>query len=213
MAKKPHKKESPIEAFEDTIQQETAELRKEYKHFERFRDENSLLMGVFVIGLVILVIINTLFWVQFTRNRYAQQNKMNATVASLSASTSLQTAHNFAVSARVSDVGESNREDKAFALTDDEKLLTMQFSITNRTKTNQQFIPIQQLYIRTSQGGFYLLKPSSFVANPVEFQTVEPGQTAKGTLSFAIPKNSSTPLLYVDTQWDNSTPLVIDVLH
>ena len=42
------KQETPIEKLEGAIEDEAKELKREYRRFERFRDENSLLFGIFV---------------------------------------------------------------------------------------------------------------------------------------------------------------------
>lgn len=207
------KNDSPIEAIEDKIEQEAKELKREYKRFEKFRNENSLLFGVFVLGVTALVVINTIFWVQYTSQRYQDENEHSATIASLTATTSLQTAKNFAVSAKVSNVGTTNKVDRAFTLAADETLLTMDISMTNLTSQTQHLIPVSQFYIRGTEGEYAELHASSFVKSPLAAQNLKPGTSATGQLSFAVPKSLERPLLYIDTAWDNSTPLVIDVLN
>lgn len=212
MARKQH--ESTVETIEGVIDVEMKEIRKEYKHFERFRDENSLLFGIFVLALVALVIINTLFWVQFTSKRYEKQNRQTATIANLTAKKSLQTAHNFAVSAKVENVGTSTDPDPAFPLKDGEALLTMSITITNNSGFVQQFIPTSQLYVRTVDGDYFIMHPSIKLTDPIQpVDALQPGKSVTGKVSFAILKDTSKPLLYIDTMWDDSTPLVIDVLH
>ncbi len=207
------KDENPIEAIEGMIESEAKELKREFRHFERFRDENSLLFGVFVLAVTALVVINTFFWVQYTSKRYEKQNRQTTTIANLLSSTSLQTAHNFAVSARVSNVAEKNDKDPAFTLADDETLLVMDITITNRTTETQHLIPVNQLYVRSNEGDYDALHASMFVTKPLVSQDLNPGQSASGQISFGIPKRVDTPLLYIDTGWGTSTPLVIDVLH
>lgn len=206
MTKKKH--DTPIDIIEDEVK----ELEREYKHFERFRDENSLLMGVFVLGIAALVLINTLFWVHLTRNRADQESKQISSIASAQ-TTSLQTARNFALSAKVQNVTENTATDKAFPLPNDQTLLIMDIAITNKTKTKQQLIPVNQLFVRSSEGDYSPLHASMHVISPLAAQDVAPGKTVHGQLSFAIPKRVDTPLLYIDTGWGKSTPLVIDVLH
>ncbi|MCA9327827.1 DUF4352 domain-containing protein [Candidatus Saccharibacteria bacterium] len=211
MAKKKH--ETPLESIEGAIEDEVKELKKEYKRFERFKDENSLLFGVFVLAMVALVIINTMFWVQYTSNKYEQQSRQTATIANLTSTTSLQTAHNFAVSAKVRSVGTNAETDPAFPLEPGKTRLTMEIKVTNTTAVEQQFIPVSQLYVRDSDGGFATLYPSSSATRPIEPADLKPGQSVSGQVSFAISNRTDTPLLYIDTMWDKSTPLVIDVLH
>ncbi|MFZ1249019.1 MAG: DUF4352 domain-containing protein [Candidatus Saccharimonadales bacterium] len=205
--------ETPIEKLEDTLQKEAHELQVEYKRFERFRNENSLLLSVFVLGIAALVIINTLFWVQVSRHRLTKEAKLTTTITSLKTMTSLQTAHNFAVTAFVANVGGSTTTDNAFPVRDDEILLLMDVTITNKTALSQQLTPVSQLYIRSVDGDYIKLHPSMQVKKPLEPQELGPGKVATGQLSFVIPKEMTSPLLYIDTGWDRSTPLVIDVLH
>ncbi len=207
------KQDNPIEVLGDKIEDEAKELQKEYRHFEKFRDENSLLFAVFVLGIAALVIINTIFWVQYTSKRYEQQNKQTATIVNLTTATSLQTAHNFAVSARVSNVAEQTKTDPAFTLPEGETLLVMDIEITNKTDKTQHLIPVSQFYVRSDEGDYAVLHPSVFVPQPLPAQDLKPGESASGALSFSVPKRIASPLVYIDTMWDNSTPLVIDVLH
>jgi hypothetical protein len=157
--------------------------------------------------------VNTLFWVQFTNRRYEKENRVTTTVANLTSSTSLQTAHNFAVSARVSNVGTKTEQDRAFPLEPGKTLLIMDVTVTNRTASDQQLIPVSQFYVRNGDGLHATLYPSSRVTKALLPQDLRPGESASGQISFAIPDRTSTPLLYIDTMWERATPLVIDVLH
>lgn len=208
-----NKHESPIEALEGALEDEARELKREYKHFAKFRDENSLLFGIFVLCMVALLVVNTLFWAQYTARRHEKENRVTTTVANLTSSTSLQTAHNFAVSARVSNVGTKTEQDRAFPLDAGKTLLVMDVTITNRTAHEQQLIPVTQLYIRSSDGQYATLYPSTKISKALVPHDLKPGESASGQLSFAISERTATPLLYIDTLWDDSTPLVIDVLH
>lgn len=207
------KQETPIEKLEGAIEDEAKELKREYKRFERFRDENSLLFGIFVAAVVAILVVNTLFWVQFTNRRYEKENRVTTTVANLTSSTSLQTAHNFAISARVSNVGTKTEQDRAFPLEPGKTLLIMDVTVTNRTASDQQLIPVSQFYVRSGDGQYATLYPSTKITKALLPQDLRPGQSASGQLSFAIPERTATPLLYVDTMWNRATPLVIDVLH
>ncbi|MBL8121873.1 DUF4352 domain-containing protein [Candidatus Saccharibacteria bacterium] len=207
------KQDSPLEALSDAVQSEASELKREYKHFARFRDENSLLFGVFVFGVAAIVIINTLFWVHYTRNKTTEELKASTSVVSLQASTSLQTANNFAVLAKISNVGTSKIEDPAFPLGSGKVLLTLDINLTNRTDKTQHLIPISHFYVRSPDGDNITLQPSSYLTKPLETQDLSPNQTVSGQLSFAIPEKQVKPLLYIDTMWNDATPLVVDVLH
>jgi hypothetical protein len=211
MSKQKHP--TPLEKLGNTLDDETKELKREYRHFKKFRNENSLLFGVLVSAVVAILIVNTLFWVQFTDQRYKEASRNATTVASNTVSTSLQTARNFAVAARASNIGTRTNADKAFPLEPGKTLLVMDLTITNKTDRAQHLIPVSQLYVRTTDGDYVTLYPSSILTKPLASQDLKPGQSVTGQLNFAIPSDIDRPLLYVDTLWDNSTPLLIDVLH
>ena len=207
------KRETSLEKLEEAVADEAKELKREYKRFEKFRDENSLLFGVFVAAIIAILVINTLFWVQLTNRQQREENRVTTTIAQLTSSTSLQTAHNFAVSARVSNVGTKTEQDRAFPLEPGKTLLVLDIAITNKTDQHQQLIPVTQFYVRSSSGEYATLYPSTKLTHPLLPTDLAPEQSASGQLSFAISERTSTPLLYIDTTWSRATPLVIDVLH
>ena len=127
------KHETPLEKLEEAVEDEAKELRREFKRFEKFRDENSLLFGVFVAAVVAILVVNTLFWAHYTARRHEKENRVTTTVANLTSSTSLQTAHNFAVSARVSNGGTKTEQDRTFPLEPGKTLLIMDITITQKT--------------------------------------------------------------------------------
>jgi uncharacterized protein YxeA len=126
--------------------------------------------------------------------------------------TSQQIAKSNAYTIAISSVGEINKYDPAFTIAEDEALLVATISITNNTNIKQDLYPVNQIYVRSNEGSFYQLHPSMFVTEPLQADPVDPGQTAKGEISFAIPKNLGQPLLYIDLGWDNYVPVVYDVL-
>lgn len=203
--KKHHK--NAIEVVED----EAKELRKEYKRFAKFRDENSLLMSVFVLGIAALVIINTLFWMKWAAENPSSTPGVH--VVSSNVVTSLQQARNASLAASVRSVTTNSAADPAFGIPDEQTMLIMDLTVTNTSKVTQQFIPVSQLYVRTRDGDYSQLHASTHVTNPIAVRDLAPGQSVSGQVSFAVLKRSDRPLLYVDTGWDNTAPLVIDVLH
>lgn len=207
------KHETPLEKLEEAVEDEAKELRREFKRFEKFRDENSLLFGVFVAAVVAILVVNTLFWAQYTARRHEKENRVTTTVANLTSSTSLQTAHNFAVSARVSNVGTKTEQDRTFPTEPGKTLLVMDITVTNKTGNNQQLVPVTQFYVRSSDGQYATLYPSTKLKKALLPQDLRSGESASGQLSFAISERTTRPLLYIDTLWGRSTPLVIDVLH
>jgi hypothetical protein len=103
--------------------------------------------------------------------------------------------------------------DPAFPLGPGKALLTLDITITNNTSKTQHLIPVSHFFVRSPDGDNSTLQPSSFLTKPLETQDLIPGQSASGQLSFAILENQSKPLLYIDPMWDDTTPLVVDVLH
>lgn len=112
----------------------------------------------------------------------------------------------------ISNVTVNESADPAFPIESDETMLIMDFSITNHTPKQQDFTPVTQLYVRSREGNYYQMHASTKVQNPISAAVIEPEQTVSGQISFAVPKRLSEPLLYIDTGWNNTTPLVFDVL-
>ncbi|MBP7760187.1 DUF4352 domain-containing protein [Candidatus Saccharibacteria bacterium] len=202
------KRETPIEIVEDEVK----ELKKEYKRFAKFRDENSLLMTVFVLGITALVIINTLFWMKWAAEHPSSTPGVTKFVTS-SVVKSLDMARNNSLSAQVKNVTTNSNADPAFGVPDDQTMLIMDLTVTNTSKIKQQFIPVSQLYVRTRDGDYSILHASMHVKNPIAARDLMPGESVSGQVSFAVSKRADTPLLYIDTGWDKTTPLVIDALH
>lgn len=198
---------------DNVIAKEAKELSKEYGRFRKFADENSLLMGVLVLGVAALVGINTLFWVSWTAPNTPRSMGVSQEILTTTIKKSLQSADNAALSVKVKDVTANSNSDPMFSLGDDETMLIMHVSVTNTTKSAQQLTPVRQFYIRSSEGDYATIRPSSSITDPLSFQQVPAGATVAGQIGFAIPKRLSNPLLYIDTAWDMTTPLVIDVLH
>ena len=205
-----HKKHTTPAEF---IADEVGELKKEYGRFRRFTDENSLLMGTLVLGIAALVVINTLFWVEVTKQNESKLRAAAVSAATTHVTKTLDPTFNSAFEASVRDVTINSAEDPAFGVEEGKTMLIMSFTITNRTSTAKPFIPVNQLFVRTPEGEYSALHASMHVKNPIAAQDLAPGATATGQISFAVPKKADTLLLYVDTSWDNTTPLVIDVLH
>ena len=202
------KHETPIEIVEDEVK----ELKKEYKRFAKFRDENSLLMSVFVLGITAVVIINTLFWMKWAAEHPASTLGVTKVVSS-SVVRSLDTARNTALTAQVKNVTTNSDADPAFGVADDQTMLIMDLTVTNTSTTTQQFIPVNQLFVRTRDGDHSILHASMHAKNPIVAKDLAPGESISGQVSFAVSKRADTPFLYIDTGWDKTTPLVIDVLH
>lgn len=127
--------------------------------------------------------------------------------------TSMQTGKNGVLTSKVESVGTITAPDPAFAISPQESMLVMKLTVTNTSNQKQHFIPVTQLYVRSADGDYSALHPSMHVQHPLPASDLKPGQSTSGEITFAIPKNLATPLLYVDTGWNNAPPIIIDVFH
>lgn len=199
----------PLEFIED----ETKELRKEYGRLRKFSDENSLIVGVIALGVAALVVVSTLYWVYVTEQNAALREDQHIQQLSRRRTTSLERASNGTVEVTVKNVTTNSDADPAFGVSDDMTMLIMQMTIKNLSRQTQQLIPAHQLYVRSSEGDYQSLHASMHVTAPIPMKDLRPGESVSGEVSFAVPKRLDTPLVYVDTGWNASLPLVIDVQH
>ncbi|MEO8105604.1 MAG: DUF4352 domain-containing protein [Candidatus Saccharibacteria bacterium] len=195
--------------LETEISKETKEIKREWRHLKKFKDENYLLFTAFVILIAGLVIINAVYVIEhgstYTPSRLV-------TIDPNVYLTSLQNGSNGAVTAKISDVTENDKIDYAFAADPGSTMLTFNISVTNTTARTQHFIPVNQLYVRSNEGDYAALHASMYVTKPIPSTDLAPDKTVEGQVSFSIPKRVAHPLLYVDTGWNRTTPLVFDVL-
>jgi hypothetical protein len=189
-------------------------IKKEWKIIKHFRDENKVLVMSIVWLLIAIIVINTIFVVARLSDR-DEKNDARVVAASYAGVTltSQQYAQTTAFAAHISNVYETAQEDHAFPLDPDQTMLILNLTVTNNTTTEQDLYPVNQLFVRDQEGGTYTPHASMFITQPLAAQTVKPGQTVTGQISFAIPKRLTRPLLYVDTRWDNQAPVVFDVLR
>ena len=127
--------------------------------------------------------------------------------------TSSQTGHTAAYDVSLTGVTEDATPDPAFTLETGYTFLIFDITVTNRSAGTLDFVPVNQLYVRDNQGDTFTMHPASKLTKPIAATKLEPGQSATGQVSFAIPKKLARPLLYVDPQWDDLAPIVFDVLH
>jgi hypothetical protein len=188
-------------------------VEKEWKYLRKIyiKDEDHLLFASFIILLVGVIVLFTLF----ITSRVPQVQSIvvsgsgNAPTKVL---TSEQTAKSSAYTINISNATENSTPDRAFSFPDNYTMLILDFTITNNSSVNQNFIPVNQLYIRSNEGVAYPLHASMNVKKPVQFQNMNPGETQSGQISFAIPKTLAYPLLYVDLGWNDYVPVVFNVL-
>ena len=198
----------------DEVDKEVKEMKREWRHFVKFRDENYLLFIAFVILVAAGVIINTSYVINHTSSARATSKNSKTIVVPYPTKrlTSQQTGTNSAQTVKISNVTENDKKDYAYSLDSTETMLIMDISVTNNTLQTQQLIPVNQLYVRTEEGDNAAMHASMYVTKPLDATELAPGKTATGQISFAVPKHIAHPLLYVDTGWDKSVPLVYDVL-
>ncbi len=201
------KQETALDQLEDTI-------KREYKILKMFKEKNEdkLLLAAFLVVLTSLVVINTIYFID---HQSGKSNLIGSLISPPNPNrvlTSLQKAKNGAYETKVSNVTEMNKDDKAFTLAPTDTLLVMDISITNSSSNMQQLVPASQFYVRDREGGFYMMHPSSYLTSPLVLGTLAPGKTVTGQLSFAVPKILAHPLLYIDLGWEDTAPVVIDVM-
>ncbi|MGV9001943.1 MAG: DUF4352 domain-containing protein [Candidatus Saccharimonadaceae bacterium] len=209
------RKKTIDEIIIDGVEAEVLEAKREWKHLKKFKNENHLLFTAFIVLLSAGIIINSVYMYQLTKNS-AKQNNQAATLTvpdSAKYLTSHQAGANSALQVKVSNVTETDKVDRAFTILPDETMLIASIEITNTTTDTQQLIPVSQLYVRSSEGDYSALHASSFVTTPLAATELAPGKTASGQISFNVPKQVAHPLLYVDTGWGNTVPIVFDILY
>lgn len=209
------RKKSLDERIGQEISKEVKEARREWRHFIKFKDENYLLFTAFVILLAAGVIINTVYLINRDNNidKHKTQAETFLVPDSSRVLTSQQTGTNVAETVKISSVTENDKTDQAFTLDPSETMLIMNISITNNSASSQHLIPVSQLYVRSDEGDHATLHASMYVSSPLSATDLKPGQTATGQISFNLPKRIAHPLLYIDTGWERTTPLVFDVLR
>ena len=180
--------------------------RKPWRHW---RDENNLLVAALLLALSSLLIVNGVYVVNHLSNTSAATPGTPATHQL----TSQAVAQTPSLTARISKVTENSTPDPAFTLPDGQTMLIMNLSITNRTSAAQDFIPTNNLYVRTPTGDYSALHASMFVTKPLPSTKLAPGQTVSGQISFGVPAHASSLLLYIDTGWNSEVPVVYNVLQ
>ncbi|MCA9325827.1 DUF4352 domain-containing protein [Candidatus Saccharibacteria bacterium] len=196
---------------ESLLEVEMKEVKREWRHFVKFSDENHLLFAAFVVVLLAILVINTLY--VLNRNNVHVVSGYVSSDSQNRQHTSQEVGTNGAMSVTISDVTENDKRDPAFTIPETETMLILTIDITNTTTETQQLIPSTQLYVRTVEGDYSKLHASMFVTKQLPAKDLKPGQTVSGQVSFSVPKRIAKPLLYVDTGWHNYGPVVFDVLH
>ena len=168
------------------------------------RIENKLVPSAILVALVVLVIIAGIF----VRNHLQSTDFYSQSHVTVSTE-QVQTK---SLAAAISQISEIDKRDPAFTLADTEVLLVMRLELTNKTASEQYFIPTANLYVRTGQGDYRPLHPSMFIKDPIYSGTLKPGQTIVGQISFSVPRTATNPMLYIDTGWNAEVPVVFSPL-
>ncbi len=193
-----------------TVEGEIQEVKREWRNFLKFNDENRLLFAAFIVVLCSLLVVNVLFVVNALTTHYEPtktQIKTNQYI------TSHYEGTNGVLSAKISNVTENDKKDNAFTIDPSETMLIMDIEIKNTTNQMQHLIPSTQLYVRSDEGDYAQLHASMYVVTPLSAKELAPGESVKGQISFNVPKRVATPLVYIDTGWDNYGPVIFDALH
>jgi hypothetical protein len=209
---KPH--ESLSQTIETSVDNDIKEVKREWHHFLKFKDENRLLFMAFLIAVVALVSVNCLYIINLSQRQpttSVQRTYLKSDVAKIL--TSQQTGANSAEQIRISDISESSKTDYAYGNNAEQTMLTLTVTITNKSSSTQHLIPVSQFYVRSDEGEYAAMHPSMYITQPLAADELKPNQTATGQISFSVPKKAAHPLLYVDTTWGNVVPIVFDVLH
>lgn len=167
-----------------------------------FDNENRVLLAGQLLLLTTAVIIGSLY----AANQISNHNGNTSVVLNAQ-----QTAASDILTASVKGIYTNPEFDPAFTLDESETMLILTLSITNKTESEKDFIPTNDLYVRTREGDYRPLHPSVRVNNPIKAGKIKPGETFSGQVSFAVPKSAPRILFYIDTQWESTVPVVFDV--
>lgn len=191
------------------------DIKKELKLIDRYRkkNEDKLLFAAFITVLCALIIINAIYII----NRVSTRQKIVTAAQTLNfpktVLPSTVSGVNSSFTVAVKGVKEDSTPDPAFAFDAQETMLIATVTITNTSGKKQQLSAASQLYVRSQDGSYFAMHPSSRVQKELGSKEVAPGETVTGDVSFAIPKILTKPLLYVDLGWNDFVPVVFDVLH
>lgn len=185
------------------------EIKREWKHFLRFKDENRLLFAAFVMILAAIAVINAVYVVNASNREDRAQSEAVVNVQK-TIPTQLP-ATTPAYSARVSGVALNDQQDRAFPIDSSETMLIFTLEITNSSGREQDLYPVKQLFVRDEEGRYSEPHASMFVTNPFPAGKIQPGETVSGQLSFAVSKTAIHQYFYLDTGWNGQVPTVYDL--
>lgn len=195
---------------EDNLEEK---IVKEWRYLSKIKikDENHLLFAGFIIVILSLLVINTIFIVYKNPGLRELPRIVFAESSTAKVLTSLQVAENSASTVYIKDVTSSDAPDPAFPLSENETLLMMNVTIKNNSLAEQHLSPTLQIFVRTRDAGYYPFMMTTKTTNLLPVTDVKPGETVSGDVSFAIPKSIAEPLLYIDLGWENVAPIIYNV--
>lgn len=91
--------------------------------------------------------------------------------------------------------------------TQDEKIISVNLEITNNSDENFDFYPTAQTFVRDNQGGQYIMTPVE-LDDPFAGNTIQPGETKSGQLSYLVTNRAVPLFLYVESRQTSAGPFV-----
>ncbi len=180
--------------------------KHKYITIRETRDVHTFQVATTFVLIALLVMLSVALIVNYnTKNSNPVNSASILNVTQIGQSTSARVV--------IQGVTEDSTYDKLFPILPSETMLIINLSVTNISSITQQFIPASQLYVRDDQGYFAVPHHSSLITNPILPVELAPGQTTSGQIAFNVPKTAASPLVYIDTQWNNAGPIIFDVLH
>ena len=90
---------------------------------------------------------------------------------------------------------------------EDEKIISVQLTITNESDTDFEFYPTAQTFVRDNQGSQFIMVP---VELPLPFvaTTIKPGETKTGQVSYLVTNRAVPLFLYVESRQSGAGPFV-----
>jgi Domain of unknown function (DUF4352) len=113
--------------------------------------------------------------------------------------------------AQVDHVRRLDMPDPAFQVASGHHLIAVTVHVTNTSKRDQYFWPVNQSFIRDARGSEYLMHPSVFLSKPYQAGVVTGGATVEGELTYDVEDDATGLRLFLDPAWDTGLPAVINL--
>ncbi len=119
-----------------------------------------------------------------------------------------QVATNSAYEMKLSNTHTIDGKDPAFGLDPGRKFLVTTLSVTNKSNETIKLWPSTQTYVRDTEGGSFVMHPTTTIIKPYLAGEIEPGQTVTGELSYDVPVDVTNARLFIDPGWNSMQPVV-----